>query len=79
MEDFNYAILDEENLVSDIIVANEEFMVTYFSDKKYVICKEYTIIGMRYIQETDEFIDESYVDPMADTPAPEEVIPVAEI
>lgn len=76
MEDFNYAILDEENLVSDIIVANEEFMTTYFSDKKYVICKEYTIIGMRYIQETDEFIDESYVDPLA---APEEVIPVVEI
>ena len=76
MEDFNYAILDEENLVSDIIIANEEFMVTYFSDKKYVICKEYTIIGMRYNQETDEFIDESYVDPMA---APEEVIPVVEI
>ena len=76
MEDFNYAILDEENLVSDIIIANEEFMITYFSDKKYVICKEYTIIGMRYIQETDEFIDESYVDSLA---APEEVIPVAEI
>ena len=76
MENFNYAILDEENLVSDIIIANEEFMVTYFSDKKYVICKEYTIIGMRYNQETDEFIDESYVDPMA---APEEVIPVVEI
>ena len=76
MEDFNYAILGEENLVNDIIVANEEFMITYFSDKKYVICKEYTIIGMRYIQETDEFIDESYVDSLA---APEEVIPVAEI
>ena len=76
MENFNYAILDEENLVSDIIIANEEFMVTYFSDKKYVICKEYTIIGMRYNQETDEFIDESYVDPLA---APEEVIPVVEI
>ena len=79
MEDFNYAILDEENLVSNIIIANEEFMVTNFSDKKYVICKEYTIIGMRYNQETDEFIDESYVDPMADTPPPEEVIPVVEI
>ena len=76
MENFNYAILDEENLVSDIIIANEEFMVTYFSDKKYVICKEYTIIGMRYNQETDEFIDESYVDPLA---APKEVIPVVEI
>ena len=76
MEDFNYAILDVENLVSDIIVANEEFMVTYFSDKKYVICKEYTMIGMRYNQETDEFIDESYVDPLV---APEEVIPVVEI
>ena len=76
MENFNYAILDEENLVSDIIVANEEFMVTYFSDKKYVISKEYTIIGMRYNQETDEFIDENYVDPLA---APEEVIPVVEI
>lgn len=62
MEDFNYAILGEENLVSDIIVANEEFMITYFSDKKYAICKESTIIGMRYIQETDEFIDESYID-----------------
>lgn len=76
MENFNYAILDEENLVSNIIVANEEFMVTYFSNKKYVICKEYTIIGMRYNQETDEFTDESYVDPLA---APEEVIPVVEI
>ena len=76
MENFNYAILDEENLVSDIIIANEEFMVTYFSDKKYVMCKEYTIIGMRYNQETDEFIDENYVDPLA---APEEVIPVVEI
>lgn len=76
MEDFNYAILDEENLVIDIIIASEEFMTTYFTDKKYVICKEYTIIGMRYNQETDEFIDESYVDSMA---APEEVIPVVEI
>ena len=63
MEDFNYAILDVENLVSDIIVANEEFMVTYFSDKKYVICKEDTIIGMRYIQETNEFINENYIEP----------------
>ena len=63
MEDFNYAILDVENLVSDIIVANEEFMVTYFSDKKYAICKEDTIIGMRYIQETNEFINESYIEP----------------
>lgn len=76
MEDFNYAILDEENLVSNIIIASEEFMTTYFTDKKYAVCKEDTIIGMRYIQETNEFIDESYVDPMA---APEEVIPVAEI
>lgn len=76
MENFNYAILDEENLVSNIIVANEEFMITYFTDKKYAVCKEDTIIGMRYIQETNEFIDESYVDPMT---APEEVIPVAEI
>lgn len=76
MEDFNYAILDEENLVSNIIIANEEFMTTYFTDKKYAVCKEDTIIGMRYIQETNEFIDESYVDPMA---APEEVIPVVEI
>ena len=76
MENFNYTILDEENLVIDIIIASEEFMTTYFKDKKYVICKEYTIIGMRYIQETDEFIDESYVDPLT---APEEVIPVVEI
>ena len=76
MEDFNYAILDEENLVSNIIIASEEFMTTYFTDKKYAVCKEGTAIGMRYIQETDEFIDESYVDPMA---APEEVIPVVEI
>ena len=76
MENFNYAILDEENLVSDIIIATEEFMTTYFSDKKYVICKDYTIIGMRYIQETNEFIDESYIDPLV---APEEVIPVVEI
>ena len=71
MEDFNYAILDEENLVINIIVASEEFMTTYFTDKKYAVCKEDTIIGMRYIQETNEFIDESYVDPMADTPASE--------
>lgn len=76
MEDFNYAILDEENLVSNIIIASQEFMSTYFTDKKYAICKEDTIIGMRYIQENNEFIDESYVDPMA---APEEVIPVVEI
>ena len=76
MENFNYAILDEENLVSNIIIASEEFMTTYFTDKKYAVCKEDTTIGMRYIQETNEFIDESYVDPMA---APEEVIPVAEI
>lgn len=70
MEDFNYAILDEENLVIDIIVANEEFMVMYFTDKKYAICKEDTIIGMRYIQETNEFIDESYVEP---EPLPEPI------
>lgn len=76
MENFNYAILDEGNLVIDIIIASEEFMTTYFTDKKYAVCKEDTIIGMRYIQETNEFIDESYVDPMA---APEEVIPVVEI
>lgn len=76
MKNFNYAILDEENLVIDIIIANEEFMTTYFKDKKYAVCKEDTIIGMRYNQETNEFIDESYVDPMA---APEEIIPVVEI
>ena len=76
MENFNYAILDEENLVIDIIIASKEFMTMYFTDKKYAVCREDTIIGMRYIQETNEFIDESYVDPMA---APEEIIPVVEI
>lgn len=63
MEDFNYAILDEENLVSNIIIASQEFMSTYFTDKKYAICKEDTIIGMRYNQETNEFINESYIEP----------------
>lgn len=63
MENFNYAILNEENLVSDIIVANEEFMATHFMYKKYVRCKEDTIIGMRYTQETNEFICESFIEP----------------